>query len=62
MIITSSLGVSTIPEHAYNLIYDRSIYLVCSEADPLSGWNKPESWRADARYAAMVVKVTEAEL
>ena len=28
-----------------------------SEGDPLSGWNKGESWRADARYAAMVVKV-----
>jgi len=27
------------------------------EGDPLSGWNKGESWRADARYAAMVVKV-----
>jgi len=28
-----------------------------SEGDPLVGWNKPETWRADARYAAMVVKV-----
>lgn len=30
----------------------------CSEADPKSGWSTPEEWRADARYAAMVVKVT----
>ncbi|XP_063051513.1 alpha-L-iduronidase [Engraulis encrasicolus] len=27
------------------------------EADPLVGWSKPQSWRADATYAAMVVKV-----
>ncbi|KAK3717330.1 hypothetical protein QZH41_011573, partial [Actinostola sp. cb2023] len=27
------------------------------EADPLVGWHKAEDWRADARYAAMVVKV-----
>lgn len=27
------------------------------EADPLVGWSKSEEWRADARYAAMVVKV-----
>lgn len=29
------------------------------EADPLVGWSKEEEWRADARYAAMVVKVTQ---
>jgi L-iduronidase len=26
------------------------------EGDPLGGWNKPEEWRADARYATMVAK------
>ncbi|XP_059485705.1 alpha-L-iduronidase [Neocloeon triangulifer] len=26
------------------------------EADPLSGWWKPREWRADVRYAAMVVR------
>lgn len=28
-----------------------------SEADILTGWSKNTSWRADVRYAAMVVKV-----
>uniref|UniRef100_A0A6Q2WUD6 Alpha-L-iduronidase n=1 Tax=Esox lucius TaxID=8010 RepID=A0A6Q2WUD6_ESOLU len=27
------------------------------EADPLVGWSKPQTWRADVTYAAMVVKV-----
>ncbi|GAB1597351.1 alpha-L-iduronidase-like [Argonauta hians] len=27
------------------------------EGDPLVGWSKPRSWRADVTYAAMVVKV-----
>lgn len=27
------------------------------EADPLVGWSKPQEWRADVTYAAMVVKV-----
>lgn len=27
------------------------------EADPLVGWSKPLQWRADATYAALVVKV-----
>ena len=27
------------------------------EADPLGGWNKPEEWRADVRYAAMIAKI-----
>ncbi|XP_068089677.1 alpha-L-iduronidase [Hyperolius riggenbachi] len=32
------------------------------EADPLVGWSKPELWRADATYAAMVVKVIDQHL
>ena len=28
-----------------------------SEADPLVGWSKPQWWRADATYAALVAKV-----
>lgn len=31
------------------------------EADPLVGWSKPQPWRADVTYAAMVIKV-EADL
>ncbi|XP_075960916.1 alpha-L-iduronidase isoform X2 [Anarhichas minor] len=27
------------------------------EADPLVGWSRPQEWRADVTYAAMVVKV-----
>ncbi|BFZ22574.1 hypothetical protein BsWGS_25613 [Bradybaena similaris] len=27
------------------------------EADPLTGWSKPEEWRADAFYAGLVAKV-----
>ncbi|KAG9337928.1 hypothetical protein JZ751_027421 [Albula glossodonta] len=34
---------------------DRPVYN--DEADPLVGWSKPQSWRADVTYAAMVVKV-----
>eukprot|EP00451_Oxyrrhis_marina_P032866 CAMPEP_0204361848 /NCGR_PEP_ID=MMETSP0469-20131031/39137_1 /ASSEMBLY_ACC=CAM_ASM_000384 /TAXON_ID=2969 /ORGANISM="Oxyrrhis marina" /LENGTH=384 /DNA_ID=CAMNT_0051350311 /DNA_START=27 /DNA_END=1178 /DNA_ORIENTATION=+ len=33
-----------------------------SEADPLGGWNKPHAWRADARYAAMIVEVINQHL
>ncbi|XP_075879171.1 alpha-L-iduronidase isoform X2 [Nelusetta ayraudi] len=29
------------------------------EADPLVGWSKPLQWRADATYAALVVKVIQ---
>uniref|UniRef100_A0A3Q3WW67 Uncharacterized protein n=1 Tax=Mola mola TaxID=94237 RepID=A0A3Q3WW67_MOLML len=29
------------------------------EADPLVGWSRPQEWRADVTYAAMVVKVIE---
>lgn len=37
----------------------RSIPVYNDEADPLVGWSKPEDWRADVTYAAMVVKVVE---
>uniref|UniRef100_A0A3B1IM18 Alpha-L-iduronidase n=1 Tax=Astyanax mexicanus TaxID=7994 RepID=A0A3B1IM18_ASTMX len=35
----------------------RSLPIYNDEADPLVGWNKPLTWRADVTYAAMVVKV-----
>uniref|UniRef100_A0A671QFG7 Alpha-L-iduronidase n=1 Tax=Sinocyclocheilus anshuiensis TaxID=1608454 RepID=A0A671QFG7_9TELE len=35
----------------------RSVPIYNDEADPLVGWNKPLTWRADVTYAAMVVKV-----
>lgn len=34
-----------------------SIPVYNDEGDPLVGWSKGEEWRADARYAAIVVKV-----
>uniref|UniRef100_A0A1A8BVK0 Iduronidase, alpha-L n=1 Tax=Nothobranchius kadleci TaxID=1051664 RepID=A0A1A8BVK0_NOTKA len=35
----------------------RSLPIYNDEADPLVGWSKPQVWRADVTYAAMVVKV-----
>ena len=39
-------------------VYPFILLLISSEADPLVGWSRPEEWRADATYAAVVVKVT----
>lgn len=33
------------------------VTVVNDEADPLVGWNRPQWWRADNTYAALVVKV-----
>ncbi|KAL0979234.1 hypothetical protein UPYG_G00182530 [Umbra pygmaea] len=35
----------------------RRMQVFNDEADPLVGWSKPQTWRADVTYAAMVVKV-----
>ena len=35
----------------------RSLPVYNDEADPLVGWSRPQTWRADVTYAAMVVKV-----
>ncbi|XP_056146340.1 alpha-L-iduronidase isoform X2 [Lampris incognitus] len=35
----------------------RSLPVYNDEADPLVGWSRPQVWRADVTYAAMVVKV-----
>ncbi|XP_015230068.1 PREDICTED: alpha-L-iduronidase [Cyprinodon variegatus] len=35
----------------------RGVPVYNDEADPLVGWSRPEEWRADVTYAAMVVKV-----
>lgn len=32
------------------------------EGDPLVGWSKTEDWRADATYAAIVVKVRKLDI
>lgn len=35
----------------------RHLPIYNDEADPLVGWSRPQEWRADVTYAAMVVKV-----
>lgn len=35
----------------------RNLPIYNDEADPLVGWSKPQEWRADVTYAAMVIKV-----
>ncbi|KAM3867981.1 alpha-L-iduronidase [Diretmus argenteus] len=35
----------------------RSLPVYNDEADPLVGWSRPQGWRADVTYAAMLVKV-----
>ncbi|MBN3310643.1 IDUA iduronidase, partial [Amia calva] len=35
----------------------KSLPIYNDEADPLVGWSKPQVWRADVTYAAMVAKV-----
>ncbi|CAJ1068157.1 alpha-L-iduronidase [Xyrichtys novacula] len=35
----------------------QSLPVYNDEADPLVGWSRPQEWRADVTYAAMVVKV-----
>ncbi|KAM3610942.1 uncharacterized protein V6R79_010971 [Siganus canaliculatus] len=37
----------------------RSLPVYNDEADPLVGWSRPQEWRADVTYAAMVVKVID---
>lgn len=39
----------------------RSLPVFNDEADPLVGWSRPQEWRADVTYAAMVVKVSGGE-
>ncbi|KAJ8397109.1 hypothetical protein AAFF_G00009630 [Aldrovandia affinis] len=42
-------------QERFPLFRSRPVYN--DEADPLVGWSKPQTWRADVTYAAMVVKV-----
>ncbi|KAM9393941.1 alpha-L-iduronidase [Pholidichthys leucotaenia] len=35
----------------------RTLPVFNDEADPLVGWSRPQEWRADVTYAAMVVKI-----
>ncbi|XP_072528084.1 alpha-L-iduronidase [Salminus brasiliensis] len=49
--------VATVQEIQRRFPVFRSLPIYNDEADPLVGWNKPLTWRADVTYAAMVVKV-----
>uniref|UniRef100_A0A673HTT7 Alpha-L-iduronidase n=1 Tax=Sinocyclocheilus rhinocerous TaxID=307959 RepID=A0A673HTT7_9TELE len=49
--------VATVREIQQRFPQFRSVPIYNDEADPLVGWNKPLTWRADVTYAAMVVKV-----
>lgn len=35
----------------------RNVPIYNDEADPLVGWSRPQEWRADVTYAAMIIKV-----
>ncbi|XP_018613848.2 alpha-L-iduronidase [Scleropages formosus] len=49
--------VETVKEIQERFPSFRSLPVYNDEADPLVGWSKPQDWRADVTYAAMVVKV-----
>lgn len=49
--------VATVREIQQRFPQFRSVPIYNDEADPLVGWNKPLTWRADVTYASMVVKV-----
>lgn len=49
--------VTTVQEIQQRFPRLRSVPIYNDEADPLVGWNKALTWRADVTYAAMVVKV-----
>ncbi|TRZ04537.1 hypothetical protein DNTS_014385 [Danionella cerebrum] len=49
--------VATVHEIQQRFPQFRSAPIFNDEADPLVGWNKPLTWRADVTYAAMVAKV-----
>nr|XP_040051081.1 alpha-L-iduronidase isoform X2 [Gasterosteus aculeatus aculeatus] len=49
--------IETVGEIAQRFPRFRSLPVYNDEADPLVGWSRPQEWRADVTYAAMVVKV-----
>lgn len=49
--------VQTVKEIQERFPRFRSLPVYNDEADPLVGWSRPQEWRADVTYAAMVVKV-----
>uniref|UniRef100_A0AAQ5XU23 Alpha-L-iduronidase n=1 Tax=Amphiprion ocellaris TaxID=80972 RepID=A0AAQ5XU23_AMPOC len=49
--------IQTVEEIQEHFPRFRSLPVYNDEADPLVGWSRPQEWRADVTYAAMVVKV-----
>ncbi len=49
--------IQTVKEIQERFPHFRSLPVYNDEADPLVGWSRPQEWRADVTYAAMVVKV-----
>lgn len=49
--------IQTVGEIQEHFPHFRSLPVFNDEADPLVGWSRPQEWRADVTYAAMVVKV-----
>uniref|UniRef100_A0A667Z4U7 Alpha-L-iduronidase n=1 Tax=Myripristis murdjan TaxID=586833 RepID=A0A667Z4U7_9TELE len=49
--------IQTVREIQDRFPHFRSLPVYNDEADPLVGWSRPQPWRADVTYAAMVVKV-----
>ena len=52
-----SLPPLSIPAAATTVVNLPIMCFIHSEGDPLGGWSTGAEWRADVRYAAMVVKV-----
>ncbi|XP_026198529.1 alpha-L-iduronidase isoform X1 [Anabas testudineus] len=49
--------IQTIGEIQERFPHFHSLPVYNDEADPLVGWSRPQEWRADVTYAAMVVKI-----
>lgn len=54
--------IVTLEEIAHMFPRYKFIPVYNDEGDPLVGWNLAEEWRADATYAAIVVKVKKNQL
>ena len=55
VILQSELEAITAIHNQYPTLASTPIFN--DEADPLVGWNKPQFWRADVTYAALITKV-----
>ncbi|KAK2837635.1 hypothetical protein Q5P01_014847 [Channa striata] len=49
--------IQTVREIQEHFPHFRNLPVYNDEADPLVGWSRPQEWRGDVTYAAMVVKI-----